>query len=205
MRKQLIVAKYNENMDWVKGVDMDTLIYNKGNDFDLESVRGNKVKIEEIKLSNIGKESHTLLYHIVNNYDNLADYIAFFQGKPFDHLVNFTEKYPNLELVDFLNNFPESEELFGFGHYHIDIGYIDQRWHMLEALNIDKYKFGEMYCQGCQWILPKNVILNRSLDFWKVLLSWHEDPNNGIIYDVDLPSMIERLWLYIFNGDFISQ
>ena len=36
-----------------------------------------------IKLPNIGRESHTYLYHIVNNYNQLADRVLFLQGDPF--------------------------------------------------------------------------------------------------------------------------
>ena len=45
-------------------------IYNKGDSHIPNS----------ISLHNVGRESHTYLYHIVNNWDKLADRTVFFQG-----------------------------------------------------------------------------------------------------------------------------
>ena len=39
-----------------------------------------------IPLPNVGRESHTIVSHIVSRYDSLADWTVFMQGDPFDHL-----------------------------------------------------------------------------------------------------------------------
>jgi hypothetical protein len=78
MRYDIVVARYKENIDWLKQVDVDCniIIYNKFYD-------------EQIKLENVGRESHTYLHHIVENYENLADVTFFTQADPFDHSPNF--------------------------------------------------------------------------------------------------------------------
>lgn len=200
MTKQLVIAKYNENVDWLKDINLDTVIYNKGSKFNLESIKGQKDKLEEFRLPNIGRESHTLLYHIIKNYNSLYDTTIFLQANPFDHLGNFHEKYPNLELTNFLNNLPEFDNLFGFGIYHTDIGYMDKRENIFKELNIKDSKYGNMFSVGCQYIFPKKVILKKPLEFYQKLQVWHEDRSNSF-YHEHLPCIIERTWLDIFDSN----
>lgn len=85
---KLIVARYNENINWTKTIQ-NCLIYNKGKE---DIVSNHTIKL----LENIGREGETYLNHIINNYDNLDDYTIFCQGDPFEHaptLVNILEKY----------------------------------------------------------------------------------------------------------------
>ena len=55
----LVVARYNENLDWIRSEYSRIFIYNKGEPLNIE---------KEIILPNIGRESQTYLYHIVENY-----------------------------------------------------------------------------------------------------------------------------------------
>lgn len=77
----LVVARYNEDLSWLeKFQDKNVYIYNKGNDEIQDS----------IKLPNIGREAHTYLTHIINNYDKLDDITIFSQGNP-DHASDIAE------------------------------------------------------------------------------------------------------------------
>jgi hypothetical protein len=91
MKTEIVVARYNENLDWLKKIkkskDLKITVYNKGKD---------DINIPYIKLPNIGRESHTYLYHIINNYDNLSDQTIFCQGDPIFHspdFINLVNKY----------------------------------------------------------------------------------------------------------------
>ena len=66
---EIVIARYNEDLSWLNKIDKNIkiTIYNKGN---------NNINFPFIQLPNIGRESHTYLYHIINNYDNLADIIT---------------------------------------------------------------------------------------------------------------------------------
>lgn len=86
MEVDIVIARYNENIAWI-----DTLpsaskiwIYNKGK----EELKTNKPNIFITKLPNIGRESHTYITHIVNNYHNIAPggVTVFCQGKIYDHI-----------------------------------------------------------------------------------------------------------------------
>ena len=75
----IIISRYNENLEWINEYPFNQfqyIVYNKGinNNFCKNNVK------QIIKLPNIGRCDHTYLYHIVENYDNLADIIVFFPG-----------------------------------------------------------------------------------------------------------------------------
>ena len=86
MKTEIVVARYNENLDWLKKIkkskDLKITVYNKGN---------NDINVPFISLANIGRESHTYLYHIINNYDNLADQTIFCQGDSIFHSPGFLD------------------------------------------------------------------------------------------------------------------
>ena len=75
MKIQLVISRYQENLDWIHEYSIPTIVYNKGlGDFE----RNHDTTI--INLPNIGREGHTYLHHIIMNYDNLADVTIFFPG-----------------------------------------------------------------------------------------------------------------------------
>lgn len=80
---ELVVARYNERVDWVRNTpgSLAVTIYDKGQDLDASVVPRAKV----VALANVGFEAHTYLHHIVERYDSLADVTVFCQGHPFDH------------------------------------------------------------------------------------------------------------------------
>lgn len=81
MTKELVIARYRENIHWIeKYIDIfDRItIYNKGDDITLSWVNNPKINIK--KLPNVGRETHTYLYHFYTEYDNLYDRIVCCQG-----------------------------------------------------------------------------------------------------------------------------
>ena len=79
---ELIVARYNEDIAWLDSLRCVQTVYNKGED------SGNGY----YPLPNIGRESHTYLYHICNNYNDLHGVTIFTQGDPFPHCHDFIAK-----------------------------------------------------------------------------------------------------------------
>jgi hypothetical protein len=65
---------------WLKRVPVEwrQTIYNKG-----------KPRADSIVLPNVGREAHTYLHHLVERYDDLAEWSLFTQGFPFDHVPDF--------------------------------------------------------------------------------------------------------------------
>ena len=76
----VVVARYAEDLAWIKGtIDPNTYnnmyVYNKGDEFECDLP---KSTVKELK--NVGREGHTYLTYIVENYDNLPDVVVFVPG-----------------------------------------------------------------------------------------------------------------------------
>lgn len=80
---EIVISRYNEDISWVEPYINNCTIYNKGENLDYPN----------ISLPNIGREQHTLFYHIYSNYDNLPNYLIFLQGNPFNHFHKRILKY----------------------------------------------------------------------------------------------------------------
>lgn len=84
---ELVVARYNESLDWLQDDPFNkysAIVYNKGKNEDFKHT--NNIK-SVIPLKNVGRCDHTYLYHVIKNYDNLADVTVFLPGS-----VNMSEK-----------------------------------------------------------------------------------------------------------------
>jgi hypothetical protein len=77
----LILSHFNEGLQWMSWMPIEEFdhiyIYDKGpNDLETpKEIPAGKCSI--IKLDNVGKCDHSYLYHIIHNYDNLADINVF--------------------------------------------------------------------------------------------------------------------------------
>jgi len=77
---EVVVARYNEDLKWLNEKpfnEFPIIVYNKGNNDDFLKTKNIK---KVVKLPNVGRELHTYLTHIVNNYDNLSDVTIFLPG-----------------------------------------------------------------------------------------------------------------------------
>ena len=74
---EMVVAHYCEDLSWIRPYAHLTTIYDKGKS-NLSEMTAWGAKT--VTLPNVGRESHTYLYHIVHNWDKLADWTVFFQG-----------------------------------------------------------------------------------------------------------------------------
>jgi hypothetical protein len=186
----IVVARYNENVEWTKQFP-NVIIYNKGSKLDNN--------YNEVFLNNVGRESHTYYKYICDNYDNLAEYTIFLQGRPFDHspniIYNLTKYINNKELsidFEFL-----SEQIY---HSSLDIEVgnwqcknIHKNWERVFGVNIDNHNQECVFGSGAQFIVSKKNILKNTKEFYEniiKMLDYDIDPLEG--YD------IERFHKYIF-------
>lgn len=199
MKYQIVVARYNENIKYLKSYKDMTIIYNKGDD-DIP------IEFDIIKLPNIGRESHTYLYHIIQNYDNLADKTFFIQGKIDDHkLLSFDEYFKENELftgklskynINFIKN-PIKHN----GKYINEIkkGYLKKskytpyEWINMIGINItDIDNFYMIW--GAIFSISKEIILKKPKIFYEHLIKY-------VDYDINPEEghFFERSWYLIFN------
>lgn len=186
----IIVARYNENIEWTKQYP-NVIIYNKGNELDNS--------YNEVCLNNVGREGHTYYKYIYDNYENLTDYTIFLQGTPFDHSPN---------IISNLNKYINNKELnidFEFlseqiHHSSLDLECskywqcknIHRNWERVFGVNIGNREC--IFGAGAQFIVSKNKILKNTKEFYKnivKMLEYDIDPLEG--YD------IERFHKYIFD------
>lgn len=185
----IVVARYNENVEWAKPF-LNIIVYNKGNSLIDDD-------FNQITLDNVGREGHTYYKHIYDNYDNLADYTIFLQGNPFDHSPN---------IISNLNNYVNNKEL------SIDFEFLSEtvvncnlsgcRHHGgLPLINTFENLFGErkenmdfQFGAGAQFIVSKNKILQRPKEFYFKIIEMLDKDINPIEGFV-----IERFHKLIFS------
>jgi hypothetical protein len=182
--KKLIVARYNENLDWLNKINFESVIYNKG---DIDS--------NYINLPNIGREADTYLNYILSNYNNLSDITVFTQANPFDHCYDFVEKVNTT--TDFNNvvwlgtNWGPVTKNFEGGPGERPLPLLD----ICEELFQIKFSKDKtfIFSAGAQYMVPKNFILKKSLNWWK---------NCYIVFNKYIetsPWAYERIWPLIWN------
>ena len=207
MDKCLIIARYNENLEWLsKYNDFKITVYNKG--YKLKDNSFYKV----INLENKGRESHTWLYHIVKNYNILNDINVFLQGQ-IDDLNCMAFQNPN-DYLKKINKYGFQVSRYGLlGPFHWDwnvnidknIKYKNQ-WENNEISrssigfrNFSKKLFPNIPLfvatsyGGC-FAVKKEIIQQHNIVFYEKLLdilSQNKNPIEG--------HYMERLWCYIFT------
>lgn len=190
MNTQIVIARYKENIEWLNHIKLQNQyisIYNK------------YYKDEGNFLPNVGREAHTYLHYIIENYDNLKEYTVFLQGDPVPHNPQIIN-----QINFFLNNYSKFTDNF------IPLGYIakeglngtqDPRhpfglpMYYFANLLFDRLNLDSIVCTyGAQFIVNQKAILNRPKSFYNFLIKFvltEEHPLEAYI--------LERLWGYIFN------
>lgn len=153
--KNLVIARYNEDIEWVKNINFSYIIFNKGED----------INIPHSKLPNIGREADTYLNYIVNNYNNLSEYTILSQGNPFEHCKDFINKINSFnggEDLIFLSDWIVEEDINGFPYateYDLFNNFL--------KLRINEKIEGFKFPAGAQYIVHKNLITSKTLEWWE--------------------------------------
>lgn len=204
---KFIIARYNENIDWLYKCKKNTIIYNKGKD-DLN------VSFNIEKLPNIGRESHTYIHYIIKNYHNLPDIVVFSQGSIYDHYIydsmgssfydliklkndaavngisqNWTDKY-DIAYYDF--KIKDCTSAKGLTYVNSDSGYKFGEWfENFLQIKYPEEKF-KIYIAGI-FAVKKENILKHSINYYKNIIDClqTQHPESG--------HFMERSWYYIFK------
>ena len=100
---EIVVSRYNEDLKWTLNepfCNYEYTIYNKGNNDDFEKSRVTKI----VKIDNVGKECHTYLYHILENYYNDKLYpITFFIPASIEIHYKYDKIVKTLEIMRQIN------------------------------------------------------------------------------------------------------
>tara|TARA_B100000212_G_scaffold317287_1_gene272840 strand:- start:41279 stop:41986 length:708 start_codon:yes stop_codon:yes gene_type:complete len=207
MKTSIIVSRFNEDLSWIKEFkEFKVIIYNKGKLFKNE----NFDKI--ININNVGRESHTWLYHIVKNYDNLDDINIFLQGRIDDlGCMAFSNPYKYIKKVNKYGFAASRYGIIGPLQWKWNIG-IEKNKKYFDSWNngeISKSKIGfrkfakQLFPNipkiiatsygGC-FAIKREVIRKYDINFYSNLLeklNTHKNPIEG--------HYMERLWCYMFT------
>jgi hypothetical protein len=212
MSYQIVVARYNEDIEWI--TDNNKIIYNKGIPLNINN---------EVLLENIGRESETYLRYIIDNYDKLPEVVVFTQGNIKDHC-----RTNNIHMDNMLFLLKLKEEALKYGKSTLNANHIhyheedkrNQYWSPDWNKNNNNYYLHNNYLNnkqitfidwftknidksypnpiGIYWnglfAIRKDIILKHSLKYYKKLISQvnhHSNPAEGHFF--------ERSWYYIFN------
>lgn len=212
---QVVLCRYDEtagemNQEFLNS--KNTLLYNKGkNDISLSP------GVSVINTENVGREVHAYLYHIVHNWDNLADVTLFSQCRTDDHpnILSIDEYASTTSFkavvenqgVGFLTCNPQEGE-GGWAH----VRWPEGRWSQAfegGAISPSPYTLKEFYQKYVCSVLPeedkcvtllygtfsvtRTCIRQKPVEYFRTLLdvvSRHQQPEE-IHY-------LERLWAYVF-------
>lgn len=175
----LVVSKYKENTNWTKKY-AHVVIYDK--------FKGD--------LPNIGREAHTYLTYIVNNYDNLPSHVYFSQGLIEDHKIDEsifkTGKYSSNLIDSYMDNghIKQYSGKYTFPKEKLDIKswfhkYIDETVNLDEPIHI---------WWNAIFPVSRECILSRPKEYYEMLLDLIPNTNNP-----EIGHYFERSWYYIFN------
>jgi len=148
----MIVARYKENLNWLKNVRWNYIVYNAGKDALPAWIKN------EIKLPNTtGNEAYAYLTYIIDNYDNLPDFVICVQGHPFDHLRDLIKTISNFDgKADF---FPLSDSVYLDKYENRKVGIeLAESIRKLFLDDLKSFKYFE-YPEGSQFIASKKAIL----------------------------------------------
>lgn len=204
---QIVVARYNEDIRWLLPYKQIAIIYNKGLYNDIIN------KFETITLKNVGRESHTYLYHIINNYDNLADKTIFFQGKIDDHKILDIEDYFGED--DFIGKFEHininklTNKIDHFGKYknqYLNGGmkvcnYTPYEWlKYILGVELDQNLNFFKVVWGANFAISNKLIHKKPKIFYENILRYIENSSNP-----EEGHFLERSWYLIFNNNYIHK
>lgn len=181
--RQVVVARYRENVDWVDLLECDYLIYNKGDDIGRDCTR--------LDMHQSGREAHTFTWHLIHEYDNLAEWNVFVQGAPLDHCCYFWDAYLNTSINGFqwLGHNTVRGDVHGDPHHPglpIGLAYA--------TLMRQQPPYWFYFVAGQQFIVHRKVVREKPRAFYQKLY----DTMNNPPFLKDWAWTMERLWEVMF-------
>ena len=194
--KQIIIARYRENLHWTTFIqNVPYIVYDKGDKlaehyipniptFPVQRFEG----VRHAK-SPTGRESHSYLYHIIMNYDKLADMNIFLQGNPIEFSSDakktlrplFQSDFEGIDFLPLNGPLVICDKTASPLHRGIPIERVFKRLFKGGCPDFFAYSWGAMFC------VSKAYIKQRPLAFYEEMMQIvYEEPLSGYVY--------ERLW-----------
>jgi Protein of unknown function (DUF3431) len=193
---EVVIAKFKEDISWAECIQSNRTIYAK----DPEERLGFRI------LPNLGREGGTYLFHIVENYDRLADRTLFLQGDPFAHpLVPFEEFATGLMpfwAAPAMRQTMEWRVPWSSPSQSIDRPVMRDFLRLLESdPNISDF----FWTQGAQFALSREQIRSRPLTYYRKLWDFTQQPAvtlaNRQFDNHHVAWLFELFWRHVFLAE----
>lgn len=200
MKKELVIAKYERETDWLNQIDKSVRItvYNKNINTLLDG--------ETYITPNVGRCLHTFFNHICKNYHSLSDVTFFAQDYPFDHVPNMIDIVNNFTLDYVCDNGMQIRDYYyplgPANHVHSEPSgliygpmqmMLNERWE--DIFESTEHRPGYLFTmvKAGHFVITKNGIQCKPLSFYEKI-------RDMLAKNIDVtPHEIERLEAYIFN------
>ena len=187
-KMRLVVARYNESLDWISEVPKDwtVWVYDKGD-------VGDRIPdVHRIKRPNIGREAETFCYHNATVPPH-REWTVFLQGNPFDHFpdpIGHAQRIADrMDRVGWLG-FHYSTDWNHHPHTMEDLGVARVR----EALSISGDCPGRIsFPAGAQMVVHSSAIEKRHRSWWA------NAAEVSASQDWRVAHCFERLWPEIYQ------
>ena len=166
----ILITRYKETdinivlKPFINKKNTTIFIYNKGNDKPF-GISNNIKNINIIKIPNLGWDAYGFLYHIINNYDNLPDYIYTFHAS----VQYLNHKYDVFK--DILDKQHDDKYYYGGPQYTSNLTFSLDNWSASTEINklsdneSEKYSISSIRPLN-KWLLTKiNKIPDFALDY----------------------------------------
>jgi hypothetical protein len=215
---QIVIAHYNESLDWLNPYAQNCNVYSKG-----EPAKASQIYRHQQSLPNIGRESHTYLTYIVNNYSSLPPHLLFLQGNIHD-INNGTPAHTSLPLSDLIDQTlalkPKSTLPIGLTHTFDSWsaipylpGWLQRRGATLKRSHLTPAQFWETitrephpqsvrFVQGACFGVTREAIQRRPRSFWEGVLRYFEELNE---VNPEEGHFMERFWWACFDDTVVSR
>jgi hypothetical protein len=189
---EMVITRYDEDLSWCDNFDSFRTIYNKGPD-DLNA--------KHIKRPNIGRDGETVFYHIVENWNNLANVTFFCQGA-------INDRNDQILTCKDIHNYVKCENGISYFKKRKDLPVYNEKFQnfQLEFGNLYDEIFKKKYVGNFFWVagmwisVTKEVIKKVPLDIYKRILNLFDkyvcenDPTARV-----LACHCERFLLHVFT------
>ena len=150
---EVVVNHYQHDTSWIDRLLFNVSVYNKN---------PNEHFLYELNLPNVGFDSIVYFTYIIDNYDNLPEYVAFLQDDPFFHCM---------DVIQIINNFNFDRDFVPMGTSYYLGGH---DWKMsedyAEKVGLSFQRPLKMIT-SCQSIIKRELILKRPKEFYQLLVS----------------------------------
>ena len=149
MKLIVVICHFKESLEWISELKHDYVIYNKNPEHNHKF---------ENNMPNVGFDTVAYLTYIIDNYNNLPDFICFSQDNPFYHCDKFIEK---------VNGFDFNTEFLPLGRTYVrdNENILNQTINYANNTGIS-YTEPIKFINSAQSIVSKNLILKNPIEFY---------------------------------------